>query len=143
MRLVNVYAQPGATEWLYELLRERSVEDDPNINISHRGLPSWSDHFAFVASKPYRAWYLIDVDGTFVGYVSLTNLNEIGIILARAHRGKGYGATAVKDLMARLHPLPEVRGGHFIANINPNNERSIRLFSALGFKPLQVTFATT
>jgi len=134
MKLVNVHKCKDAETILYELLKERSSEEDRFVNIRHRALPPWRDHVRFVRSRPYRAWYLVFVEGECVGYVSLTRDDEVGIILFRAHRGKGYGPAAVRALMKK-HPRPS-----YTANINPRNERSIRMFAKLGFAPLQNTY---
>lgn len=151
--LVNVYRRPkAATRILYELLRERSTEADANVNISHRKLPSWKRHVQFVASRPFRYWYLIEIyDDSeplqtveIAGYVSLSHLNEIGIVLFKKYRGMGYGKEAVRALTQKHKPLkaiPGKRSGHFIANINPSNGASRRMFEALGFRKIQETFA--
>lgn len=143
MKLTDVYTAPEAAQILYELLRERSAEDDPFVNISHRRLPTLMEHVRFFHSKPYRLWALIEVESRYVGYMSITKRNEIGIVLFMAERGKGYGRQALQLLLAQHQPLPAIpseRSGHFLANINPLNARSIRLFGGLGFKLLQHTY---
>ncbi len=138
--LLNAYKVPEAAPLLYELLLER----DPSVNISHKKMPTWRDHLAFFDSKPYRKWYLAQVDGTTVGACYLTKQNEIGIQLFRQHQGKGYGLEAVNALITQHKPLkaiPGKRAGRFIANINPANEKSKRLFQKLGFVHIQETFA--
>lgn len=157
IELVDVYGEPLAMDILYDLLKERSTEDDPNVNISHRALPPYEEHRAFVDSFPYRAWHLIRLNEevpcegeapaviapTYVGYVSITRRDEIGIVLFRAHRGKGYGRKAMQLLLDRYKPQEAIaseRAGVFLANINPKNERSIRLFTSLGFKLRQHTY---
>lgn len=142
--LRNVYSDPEADKVLYELLRERSTEDDPYINISHRRLPSWVDHVYFIESRPYRKWYLIYDEGIPVGTCYLSKRNEIGIVLFRRHRKKGYGTLAVSQLIEIHKPLkeiPGVRSGRFLANINPENQASVRMFGKLGFTHLQNTYA--
>ena len=132
-----------AIDALYALLRVRSEEDDPYVNISHRKLPSLHDHAAFVRSHPYRAWYLVRVDGLTAGSVNLTKLNEVGIVLHPDYRGKGVGKAALKLVLNRHRPLagiPAHRSGHWLANIHPLNERSTRLFEGLGFKHIQNTY---
>lgn len=154
INLVPVHEYRGAVKVLYEMLRERSEEADEFVNISHRALPAWREHCAFVRRRPYRAWYLIlgpiDLQGPersipslVLGQIYATRLNEIGIILLRAHRGKGIGSEAVKAITQRHKPLAASAGrraGHWLANINPKNERSIRLFEGLGFKHIQNTY---
>lgn len=144
MNLIPIQARADAAQILYDLLRERSEENDPHINISHRALPSWAEHLAFIESTPYRFWYLIEDAGHIVGYVSASFSNEIGIVLFARFRGVSYGRQAVAELIRRHRPLPAipaVRAGRWLANINPRNERSIRMFSSLGFEQVQVTYA--
>jgi len=144
VELVNVYDVQDSPVLLYRLLQERSTEDDPYINISHRKLPTWREHLKFFDSKPYRRWYLIQTLGErYAGTCYLTRQNEIGIVLFREHRGNGYGLHAVNKLITEHKPLkaiPGKRSGQFIANINPNNQRSIRIFQRLGFTHIQNTY---
>lgn len=141
MRLLSVYDCRAAEALLWQLLEER----EPHQNISHRQMPTADEHHAFMASRPYAAWYMIEavvdvIDAVAVitenvGAVYLTRNREIGVGILKQYRGSGYGAHAVRAVMAR-HP------GHFLANINPNNEASLTLFRKLGFAgPIQVTFA--
>lgn len=146
MRLVDVYdggkVARGAIDFLFELIKERMTE--PEVNISAT-MPTIEQHRQFVFRRPYRAWFLIENDeGDRVGYVSATHRNEIGIVLLKAHRGLGHGKAAVKALMQMLEPLPEIpseRRGCWLANVNPENKASIALFSGLGGKHIQNTYA--
>lgn len=131
MHLIDVYTEfELATVILFQLLRERQ----PHESISHRKMPTFDEHCAFVASRPYLAWYLTEVDGYTRGAVYLSKQREVGVAIQKAQRGHGYGLDAVGELM-RLHP------GRFLANINPANAASIALFRKLGFgpEPLQIT----
>lgn len=130
MKLLCVYEVPKAVRHLYRLLQERTEA----TNISHRKMPSWRAHLRFFKSRPYRAWYLIDVGGEIVGAIYLSQANEIGVFLFRTHQGRGLGSEAVKAIVKR-HPRKR-----FLANINPRNERSIAMFEALGFRHLQNTY---
>lgn len=130
MKLVSVYDNPLAAAHLYQLLKER----DESVNISHRAMPTWDEHLRFVASIPYAAWYLIDVDGEMVGATYLTRQDEIGIFIFRAYQGRGFGKQAV-TLLTEAHPRQ-----HYLANINPDNHRSISMFTGMGFGLLQQTY---
>lgn len=133
MRLVSVYEveQNVALRTLWRLLEER----DPVANISHKEMPTFGEHVAFVAIRPYEAWYLIDDDAEgWVGSIYLTKEDEIGIALAKGFRGYGYGTEALKQLMA-LHPRKR-----YHANVAPANLQSQQFFLKHGFKPLQVTY---
>ena len=154
IELVDVYMgsviRIGAPEFLYELMKER----EPEINISHAKLPSWDEHLTFIRSRPFRCWYLIDaigfgprrdIDfGAWAGYVSATERNEIGIVIAQAWRGRGIGPAAVQALINQHEPLPaepSVRNGRWLANIAPGNEQSKHMFQKLGFTKIEETFA--
>lgn len=122
------------SEFLYALLKERP----PYANISHRRMPTVAEHNAFMASSPYEAWYVIeDDDGLDCGSVYLTRTNEIGVFVWSTERGKGYGRSAVLELM-RLHPRKR-----FLANIAPDNRESQQFFMGLGFKLCQITMELT
>jgi RimJ/RimL family protein N-acetyltransferase len=153
IKLLDVYQagaiRPGALEWLYDLIKER----DPEINISHSTLPSFEQHRQFVTRRPYRFWYLIEYTpeqtemrpppAYFVGYISATHANEIGIVLKKCWRGIGCGPVAIRMLIALHSPNPadaSVRNGHWLANIAPANEHSRHVFTSLGFRKIQETF---
>jgi RimJ/RimL family protein N-acetyltransferase len=164
IKLVDLYEaglRREGLEFLYSLVRERAEE--PEINISFT-LPTFEEHRQFVTRRPYRFWYLIEVieetrttpgqvgptsneEGirvTRVGYISATHNNEIGIVLRKAHRGRGYGQAAIKALIAKHKPNaaePSIRSGNWLANIAPENVRSRRTFEKLGFRKIQETFA--
>lgn len=129
MRLVSVYEVKNAPEVLWDLLHER----EPHVNISHKVMPTWQEHLNFIASVPYAAWYLIEVEGRFVGAIYLTHAREVGIFIFKIERGHGYGSKAL-DLLAEKHP------GKLLANIAPCNEESMAWFMKRGFMPLQFTY---
>ena len=114
---------------LYNLLGERK----PWQSISHKKMPTFAEHEAFVRSDPYRVWYLIENDEEVVGSVYLTDDSEIGISIYNKMRGKGVGSAAV-ELIKQLY------GGPIYANINPLNDASKEFFTKQGFTPLQVTY---
>ena len=135
IELISVYEELVAYSILYDLLAERT----PEQSISHKKMPTHSEHIEFVYSKPYKAWYLVVEESEgYVGAVYLSRQNEIGVGIFKAHRGKGYGEAAVKELMRRC-PLPE--GERYLANVNPKNEISRSLFEKLGFTKIQETYS--
>ncbi len=133
IKLIDVYSGESkciveAINLLYSLLSERK----PHQSISHRCMPSFEEHWEFVLSRPYAQWYLIATPPLAVGAIYLTHQREIGVGVLKCHQGQGYGKAAVEALMAK-------HSGRFLANINPDNERSMRFFQGLGFEPIQVT----
>ncbi len=132
VRLVDVYRVKEAAKILYRLLAARPGR----VNISHRKLPSFKKHQAFIKSKPYKVWYLIRSAGPgFVGAIYVTKQDEIGVHIFKECRGKGCGRQAVNLLMKRHR-----RVKRFLANINPKNSRSIQFFKDLKFRHIQNTY---
>lgn len=130
LKLVDLYSSPGLWFIPLEILKER----EPYQSISHKSLPTWDKHCEFIRTHPYRAWYAIRTAlGDWAGCVYLSRNREIGIGILKKHQGRGYATAAIQLLMAR-HP------GRFLANINPANEASIRLFAKFGAKHIQNTY---
>lgn len=130
MRLISVYQHKGAAYILWRILKERT----PETNISHKGMPSWERHIAFIESKPYHAWHFLIHDDEIVGSAYLSKHNEIGVFIFKDHHGRGFGKKAIALIMG-LYPRK-----HYLANINPKNEKSIKLFEGLGFHHIQNTY---
>jgi len=119
------------SETLYELLKARPSY----INISHRNMPTFTEHLQFIDSEPYAAWYIIEEGGEDVGHIYLTRgLNEIGVFLFPAHHRKGMASRAIKELIEK-HPKDT-----YHANISPLNNPSRALFKSLGFELCQHTY---
>ncbi len=132
MKLIDIYSLPDrevAYSVLFELLSERTIDQ----SISHKGMPSLDQHRAFIDSKPYLAWYLIESESEIVGSVYLSQMREVGLFIFKRYWSRGFGAEVVRVLREK-HP------GRLLANINPANERSIRFFNRLGFKHIQNTY---
>ncbi len=129
MRLVDVYygtkeQQELKEHFLYQLLSERK----PWQNISHKEMPTYEGHVHFVRSKPYKAWYIVEIDNNLVGAMYLSKANEIGIFLLESYTNMGYGS-AMLNTLYQVHEKER----EFIANISPNNSSSLAFFSNRGY----------
>ena len=132
MRLIDVYECGDSYRILHRLLEERT----PDESISHKEMPTWEEHCAFIDSRPYEHWYLIE-DGfpaVVYGSIYLTANREVGIFIFSHFRGLGFATKAIK-LLRDKHP------GRLLANVNPNNEPSKHLWESLGGEKIQVTYA--
>ena len=116
--------------FLYELLEERG----PEVNISHKRMPTWAQHVRFVSSSPYPFYKIIYDHGRKVGVCYLTISNEIGIFISRKWQRMGYGKDAVRKIL-ELYPRSRL-----LANISPSNTKSQALFKNLGFTLIQYTY---
>lgn len=135
-KIVDVYSDPPAAQLLYDLMAEREAHQ----NISHKSQPSFEGHLAFVASRPYEAWYLIVDDASpservpnAVGSIYLSKAREVGIFIFKAHMHQGFGKAALA-LLRCAHP------GRILANVATGNAVSQRFFALHGGKLIQVTY---
>ena len=117
-------------KFLYNLLKER----DPIVNISHKKMPTYSEHVKFVASKPYSKWYIIEYNKKKSGSIYLSKNNEIGIFVKKSFRGNKIGENAMRILIEK-HPK-----SRYLANVNPKNKKSIKFFKKFKFNLIQHTF---
>ena len=119
--------------FLYTQLKER----DSKINISHKKMPSYSEHTKFVLSKPYSKWYIIYYKNRKVGNVYLSKMNEIGIFILKTIKVKGLGSLVLEQVLKKN---PKTR---YLANVNPKNVKSAEFFKKNGFKLIQHTYELT
>ena len=139
MRLVNVYREPTAAQVLYALLQQRPLES----RISHQTMPTYQEHLKFLQVCPYRMWFLIRVDGEFVGDIHATENNEIGVFLFQQYRGLRYGKQALQLFISRHRPLPAVpavRVQAWLAHIAPENDLAKHFFEDAGFHKVEETY---
>ena len=138
MKLIPISEHQDHEKILYDLLCERPA----GAAISHKKMPTWEQHCAFVANHPYQSWHLIEADGIIVGTIYLSQKprpsvagNEIGIFIFKEHQRKSYGEQAI-TMLVEMHP-----GERMLANIAPGNEPSLKMFEKLGFKTIQHTLS--
>ena len=117
-------------EFLYELLKQR----EGRVNISHRSIPTLTEHRDYIENHSYQSWDIILVDNNKVGNIYLTQRDEIGVFIDNKSQGRGYGSQALKQFM-------EKNGNkRYLANINPTNYKSIQFFGKHGFTHIQNTY---
>lgn len=117
-------------KFLYVLLQERN----PKANISHRKMPTYTEHKKFVMSKPYSRWYIIKYESENAGSIYLTRQNEIGIFIKKEFQNKGIGKEALQ-LLIKKNPR-----SRYLANVSPKNLKSIEFFKKNRFKLIQYTY---
>ena len=117
-------------KFLFDLLKERNLR----VNISHKKMPTYSQHTKFIKSNPYSKWYIILKSKQKIGSIYLSKNDEIGIFLSKKFQGKNVGNFALNELMKKN---PRKR---FLANVSPKNKKSMEFFKKNGFKLIQYTF---
>ena len=76
IKLKNIKTEDDI-KFLYILLEERPTY----ANISHKQLPSYDQHKAFVNSNPYDIWFVLWNDNSRVGSIYKTKLGDKESIL--------------------------------------------------------------
>jgi UDP-2,4-diacetamido-2,4,6-trideoxy-beta-L-altropyranose hydrolase len=98
--------------------------------------PSWQEHLTWCENTmncDHEALYIIENDGCSVGFLRLSKIEssvayEVSILLAPESRGKAIASTALQIVKDNLE------GETVRAFIHPENIRSIKLFTTLGFE---------
>ena len=117
-------------EFLYELLKQR----EGRVNNSHRSSPTWEEHLSYIKNHSYKSWDIIWIENNRIGYIYLTQRDEIGIFVDKKFQGSGYGSQALKQFMKKNGKK------RYLANINPTNYKSIQFFGKHGFIHIQNTY---
>ena len=95
-----------------------------------------------VADPGHRCW-TIEIDGEPAGLLEVTEESDpdyrnvaLDIFIGAQYHGKGLGAEALRTMLRRMFD----ERGHHRATIDPavENERAIRSYRAVGFKPVGV-----
>jgi RimJ/RimL family protein N-acetyltransferase len=117
-------------QFLYDLLEERPQE----ACISHKKMPTWSEHCAFVDSFPYKEWWIIMDGSDRAGSVYLTHQNEFGMFIKNGYHGRGIATHTFKWVRERY------KGERLLSNVNPANKRIIAVLTRLGCRKVQETY---
>lgn len=117
-------------EFLFDLLKERKSIN----NISHKKMPTYTQHTKFVRSKPYPKWYIVILNKQKIGSVYLTTLNEIGLHFKKEFYQNKLDRI-VLDLIMKKNPR-----ARYLININPKNKEKMKFLKKNGFKLIQYTY---
>lgn len=128
-------------QFLYDLLAKREAF----VNISHNPnhMPTPDDHADFVCRMPYRKWWVImgkvrmtkdSYQWARIGAAYVSKQNEIGIQIMKEHRRKGFG----RETLIEIKKL--FKGERLLANVNPLNHESKRLFEGVDGTVIQHTY---
>ena len=140
MKLVSVYDVKEGASVLYALLHERR----PETFVSHETMPTREEHEEFVASIPFRYWFLLDTQHGFVGAIEVTELNEIGVSIFKRFQNMGFGLSALELFLRTHRPLPAIkakRNARWLANVATENHVSKLFFRRMNFRPIQEVWA--
>ena len=119
-------------KFLYNLLAERKSHE----NISHKKLPSYTNHVKFIKSKPYSKWLLIEYRDKIIGSVYLSKNNEIAIWIKKSI--KDYKMGVYKKVLQEI--VTKFSRKKYFTNLNARNKKLINFYKKNGFKLIYFTF---
>jgi RimJ/RimL family protein N-acetyltransferase len=137
VKLVDIYdwdPHSDAQAALYSMLAMRPE----HANISHKVMPTWTEHCEYTIKRPYREWCLItrDLDGIpeILGQITYTKEREVGIQILKKFQKQGIATKALALLQEKVGETI------MLANIAPYNRASLSFFKKNGFELVQHTY---
>ena len=122
--------------YLFKLLKRRT------FSISHSTMPTFEEHRRFVNNNPYRAWFIVKINGTNVGAAYVQYDNSVGL-----NGLDSLNEAVLKriiDLLAEtvepLEPIPSVRYGSFFFNVAASNSILMNKLASIGYIQSQVIY---
>ena len=120
---------------LYDLLKKR------NFTISHKDLPSYNIHKKFVLKNPYKYWYLISLNKSYIGSFYIKQDNSIGINVT--FQNKEILSSILSFL--KLNHSPNKSSAslippYFYFNVASNNIQLQDLLKDLGAVSIQISY---
>lgn len=118
---------------LFNLLKNRKY------NISHKELPSKSEHYEFIKNNPYLHWFIIYHEkpiGTF--YIQKDNSIGLNINIFEKH----YISQTLSFILKEFKPSPNKRSlipEYFYLNTAPDNDELLEIYKMLGLKQIQIS----
>ncbi|MEX3011077.1 hypothetical protein [Hoeflea sp. TYP-13] len=136
IHLEEIVPTDDQIQTLYELLVSRKH------GISHKHIPVFAEHIAFVRDHPYRAWLLVRESETCLGSVYVHKDNTIGVNIDEERVVDCFEEVLNKVLKSYqpLPPVKSVRNAHFMINAAPTNRALISALENSGFSVAQVTY---
>lgn len=130
-RLLMRRARPDDLEAIHRIMSDPEVmafwSTAPHASLEETR--AWFD--AMLAFDPRESdEFVLDLDGEVIGKVGGWRMPEIGLYLRRDRWGAGYAREALSAFAKRA----AARGvPHLVADVDPRNERCLRLLGKVGF----------
>ena len=129
-KMVTWFMDPEIMQWMYPGSGDTTAED----------IQGWVDR---ILGDPKKHFFVIESDAEPIGIISvkqfagMPTVGEIGIAIGeKQFQEKGIGKKSVAKMLE--FAKNDLKMTDLIAVINPNNIRSIKLFSGAGFQKTDV-----
>lgn len=138
---VNLRAiEPEDLDILYAIENNIDLWDVGNANVpySHYALRDYIAHTSSDIYSDKQVRLMIDNEyGETVGIIDIINFDpqhlraELGIVIQRVYRERGYGHAAIKNVLSYAHCILHLHQLYVL--VDENNLNSISLFENMGF----------
>ena len=110
--------------------------------ISHKEMPEYSSHEEFVRNNPYRVWYMVNLNNTFVADLYVQNDNSIGL-----NNFENLEINTIHEVLEKLfieisplQAIPSKRFGKFFFRISSSNLILQKKIESLGYFSSEYTY---
>jgi hypothetical protein len=136
IKFEQIFSNSKQVDVLFRLLNER------NHAISHTREVKFDEHKRFVETHPYRIWFLVKLNGEFIGSFYLTTENTLGINVAEKRINEVVSAIIdfVKINYEPLAAISSVRSGRFAISVPPSSKKLIECLNDMGSELAQLTY---
>lgn len=122
---------------MLEWLMNEKIRENFRFNYSKISMSSVEDFIRNSISEENKHYAIVNENDEYMGTVSLKKINfvpdtaEIAIVLRENAMGKGYGKTAIQDVLKIA--FNELNLNKVYLNVFRNNKRAIKLYEKIGF----------
>jgi L-amino acid N-acyltransferase YncA len=121
---------------LFRLLEQR------RHTVSHETMPTFSQHKIFVASKPYREWFLVRLQSDYLGSFYLTNNNTIGLNIIQPRIDVvAHCLNRINSDFEPVEPIPSHVARSFSVNVPIGNTELHDNLIKIGLRPIQTSLS--
>ena len=135
IKLEKIIGNESQIKVLFQLLKNR------RHNISNTSLPTLDCHIKFVRSHPYRAWYLVKLNGIYIGSAYVMENNCIGISIIDDYSNIPQILELIVKKHRPLRQIKSVRPPNFYINIAPNDKAMESQLIEMGAIKIQSTYS--
>lgn len=123
-------------ETLYEQLKSR------DYSISHKTIPTFSEHARFVKHHPYREWFILKTANTTLGNVYIQFDNSVGVNCNTSIKSDEirYILDYVCSSYDPMPAIPSVRSENFFLRVALKNKLLQQKLKNIGLEEVERTF---
>ena len=135
-KFIKILQSEEHVEILFTLLSQRK------FNISHIEMPSKAEHKEFVFSKPYKFWFLVKCEKSYIGTFYIQDNNSISINIKEKFYVDGIPKilSFIKSNFIPNKPIKSLIPKYFYINTPSGDIKLHKVLSNIGYKHNQISY---